>query len=337
MIRVTAILVFILILSGCGSKNEQRVASRTGSERIPILIDSDANNELDDQHAIAYALASQDTFNIVGITVNNTRGGDGIEGQYKEALRVMQLFNEANRIPLLKGATGSYSDIAGHVNESDFDGKEAVDFIIDQARKDHNGKLVLVPVGKLTNIALALTKAPDIVDRVRIVWLGSNFPDPGEYNLDNDTTAINPVINTGVDFEMVVVRWGKGTGSHSVSVSKEMIETKLKGRGPTASSPTTGRHGGEFSNFGDYSVNLFSHIKLEGDPPSRALYDVVALAIVKNPAWGVKTKMPPSRLKGYEWVPSDSTNQNAWVWDNFFRDPILTDFFNVLESSGSQR
>ena len=53
-------------------------------------------------------------------------------------------------------------------------------------------------MGKLTNITLAIKKDPSIIDRVRIVWLGSNYPDPGEYNLVNDTTAINPLLESGV-------------------------------------------------------------------------------------------------------------------------------------------
>ena len=44
-----------------------------------MIIDSDANNELDDQHAIAYALFNGDVFNVIGITVNDTRNGNGID------------------------------------------------------------------------------------------------------------------------------------------------------------------------------------------------------------------------------------------------------------------
>ena len=35
----------------------------------------------------------------------------------------------------------------------------------------------------------------------------------------------------------------------------------------------------------NYSVNLFAQIDLHGDPPSRSLFDMAAVAIVKNPVW----------------------------------------------------
>ena len=59
----------------------------------------------------------------------------------------------------------------------------------------------------------------------------------------------------------------------------------MPGKGPRIRVQVTGRHGGKFATFGDYSVNLFDHIELSGTPPSRALYDMAAVAIVKNPAW----------------------------------------------------
>ena len=76
-------------------------------------------------------------------------------------------------------------------------------------RKPREQKLVLLPVGKLTNIALALEKAPDISERVRIVWLGSNYPEPGEYNLVNDIPSMNYIIEKGIDPDRIT---GKGYG-----------------------------------------------------------------------------------------------------------------------------
>ena len=56
-----------------------------------VLLDTDANNELDDQHAIAYMLFSGDAFDVEGITVNRTRGGGDAEQQAAEAERIVKL------------------------------------------------------------------------------------------------------------------------------------------------------------------------------------------------------------------------------------------------------
>ena len=57
---------------------------------IRVLLDTDANNEIDDQHAIAYMLLSGDAFVVEGLTVNRTDNGGDIEEQAKEAERVVR-------------------------------------------------------------------------------------------------------------------------------------------------------------------------------------------------------------------------------------------------------
>ncbi len=322
------IIMVIAIFSCHTPQSKQEHVSK-----IKILIDTDANNELDDQHALAYAFLNEDVFNVVGITVNNTRNGDGIQGQYDEAERIIKLFNKVDEVPLLKGAEKSYVEIAPTIMQADFDGHEAVDFIISEALKVKGEKLVLVPVGKLTNIALAFLKEPKIVDKVRVVWLGANYPDPGEYNLDNDTTSVNPVIESGVPFEMVTVRYGKPSGSDAVRITPDQVDKHLKGKGPVSNYTITGRHGGEFNNFGDYSANLFSHIDLHGNPPSRAMFDMVALAVIKNESWGQKTEIPAPKLIGNGWDEQPDNQTKIVVWENFNGDAIIGDLFDLMEKA----
>src|SRR5438105_1357830 len=66
-------------------------SSQAPKPLTPVLLDTDANNEVDDQHAIAYMLFSGDVFDVEGISVNRTRGGGDVEMQAKEAERVVKL------------------------------------------------------------------------------------------------------------------------------------------------------------------------------------------------------------------------------------------------------
>ncbi len=322
------VLLLVSIFLGC-----QPAPKQPEIKKIKIIIDSDANNELDDQHALAYAFLNSDVFEVVGVTVNNTRNGDGIQGQYDEALRIIQLFNLENKVPLFLGADKNFAEIAPHISDSVFDGQPAVDFIISEAMKMKDEKLVLLPVGKLTNIALALLKEPRIAEKVRVVWLGSNYPGPGEYNLDNDTTSVNPVVESGVEFEMVTVRYGEPSGTAAVTVTREEVQQNLAGKGPKSSSEITGRHGGTFTSFGDYSANLFEHAEMHGNPPSRALFDMAAVAVVKNPTWAQKTEIPAPKLRGVEWVEQPENQHKIIVWENFNRDAIVNDLFGLMEKS----
>ena len=58
--------------------------------------------------------------------------------------------------------------------------------------------------------------------------------------------------------------------------------------------PVTGRHGESFNCFGDYSVNLFKHIDHLEDGVTRALFDMAAVAIVKDPSWATAIRDPMS-------------------------------------------
>jgi hypothetical protein len=298
--------------------------------RTRVLLDTDANNELDDQHAIAYMLFSADAFDVEGITVNRTRGGGGIDEHVAEAARVVRLCGLAGQVPVLKGADGSFEEIAPHVGEPSFDGHEAVRFIIERAHQAGAERLVLLPVGKLTNVALALAKDPSIATKVRLVWLGSNYPEPGEYNQENDEPALQYVLDTAVPFEVALVRYGRPSGTDAVRVTPAENLDRIAGRGPRVAEPVTGRHGGRFSTFGDYSVSLFAHIDLHGDPPSRALFDMAAVAIVKNPAWASSRPIPAPRLAGGTWVERPDNSRTITLWEHFDRDAILKDFYRVM-------
>lgn len=321
-------LACIVALSGC--KN-QTGPKGTSPSRIPVIFDTDANNELDDQHALAYLLLNDSTFKVEGVTVNATWGGGGIDEHYKEAVRVVNLCGLKGEITVLKGADGNFTEIAGHTGDPEFDGSVAVDFIIEEALKKRSDTLLILAVGKLTNVALALKKEPSISGRVRVAWLGSNYPEPGEYNQDNDTAAMSYILSTDVPFEMVTVRGGRSTGTAAVRVSLAEIRERMPGMGPVIREPVEGRHGDSFSNFGDYSVNLFENINHLGEEGTRALYDMAAVAIVKNHSWASAKMIPSPVLLDNRWIEQPGNRRKIIIWENFDRDRIMADFYSSFE------
>jgi len=299
-------------------------------EKVRVLLDTDANNEIDDQHAIAYLLLSGDAFVVEGLTVNRTDNGGDINEQAKEAERVVKLCALHPVLPVTHGASGSFEEIAPHLAESSFDGAQAVNLIIERARAASPQKLVLLSIGKLTNIALALKKDPRIVDKVRVVWLGSNYPEPGEYNLGNDEASLNFVLETDVEFEMAVVRYGAASGTSAVRVTMQEVVRNLTGKGPRAAAPVTGRNGGTFTHFGDYSINLLEHIDLYGDPPSRSLYDMAAVAIVKNPAWADARSIAAPIVENGVWRDRPENPRKIVIRENFDKRSIVNDFYATM-------
>jgi inosine-uridine nucleoside N-ribohydrolase len=323
------LFIGLIVLTGCKSESSQNVHDKK-PDKIRIIIDSDANNELDDQHAIAYLLFNGHVFDTEGITVNRTRNGGNIDEQFAEAERIVRLCDMHSKIGIYKGAGGAYEEIKDHIDKPEFDGAEAVNFIIERARANDEKKLILLPVGKLTNITLALKKDPTIADKVRIVWLGTNYPDPGEYNFENDTSAVNPILESDVEFEMVMVRYGKPSGTDAVKAYLTDFQQKMPGKGPQISDPVVGRHGGEFTCFGDYSVELFE--KFHGNPSSRPLFDMAAVAILKNPSWAERKEIGAPKWVNGEWIDRPDNPRKIIIWENFDKDKIMQDFYKTMEN-----
>lgn len=323
--------IMSLIFCSCREKKSQDISPDPG-ELNPVLhrviFDTDANNELDDQHALAYLLFNGHIFDLDAVTVNATYNGGDIEGHYLEANRILQLCNLNESVPILSGANGSFSEIEASWDPEQFDGQEAVDYLLQATRKH---KLAVIAVGKLTNIALALKKDPGFAQRTRIIWLGSNYPEPGEYNQDNDTVSMNYVLNSDIPFDMVTVRYGEPSGTYAVCITQEEINSKMPGLGVQARVPINGRHGGTFDNFGDYSVSLFEHIDYHSDPPSRPLFDMVAVAILKDSTWGKNKEIPAPVLIDNEWVERPDNHRRIKVWEYFDKEAILNDFFKAMQ------
>jgi len=299
--------------------------------KITVIIDTDANAEVDDQHALAYLFMSGETFDVKGVTVNATFGGGNVDEQAAEAIRIVQLC-DVTGIPVMKGANSNFETISPTIGQPDFDGSSAVNFIIAQAKAMKDKKLTLIATGKLTNVALAVEKEPSITDKIRLVWLGSNYPAPGEYNLENDISAMNYLLDTNIEFEMVTVRGGKPSGTAAVVAPIEEIRQKMPGKGPMSKEPVTGRHGGEFRHFGDYSVNLFESCECYGNPPGRPLFDMAAVAIVKNPSLAEVKTIPAPIMVDKQWVDRPDNKRTIKVWENFHIRAILDDFYRTMDN-----
>jgi hypothetical protein len=131
---------------------------------------------------------------------------------------------------------------------------------------------------------------------------------------------------------MVTVRYGKATGTDFVRVTKQEIDQNMPGRGPVMDEPVMGRHNEAFVTFGDYSVNLFNHAVFYGDPPSRALFDMAAAAILKNPAWARPGQIPAPVYKPEGWIEQPDNKRMITVWEFFERDSIINDFFGTMKN-----
>ncbi|NOC82628.1 nucleoside hydrolase [Ruegeria sp. HKCCD6428] len=180
-----------------------------------IIIDTDPGQ--DDAVAILLALASPEDIEVLGITA--VAGNVPLELTAKNARIVCELAGRTD-IPVYAGCDRPLNRplvTAEHVHgKTGLDGPDlpdpqmplaeghAVDFVIDTLRAEEPDTVTLCPLGPLTNIATAFSKAPDIVDRVQeIVLMGGAYFEVGnitptaEFNIHVDPEAADIVFKSG--------------------------------------------------------------------------------------------------------------------------------------------
>jgi inosine-uridine nucleoside N-ribohydrolase len=100
------------------------------------------------------------------------------------------------------GIHGEYLDLPPARSQKQRE--RAVDFLVDTFMSSAGPDIVLVPVGPLTNIAMAMTLEPRIVERIpRTIIMGGghevgNVTPAAEFNIWADPEAAKVVLNSGV-------------------------------------------------------------------------------------------------------------------------------------------
>jgi purine nucleosidase len=178
--------------------------------RIPILFDTDIGDDIDDALALALALQSPE-LDVRAVTTVI----DDTETRTRLAWKELGLYNR-REIALGTGASEPLLDPVRKERARQFEvltpqdtvpaaaRRRAVDLIIETVMSSRE-KITLVPVGPLTNIALALKTEPRIKANIeRIVLMGGAFEMlVSEYNIRRDRAAAQIVFASGVPITAV--------------------------------------------------------------------------------------------------------------------------------------
>lgn len=182
---------------------------------MKIVIDTDPGQ--DDAVAILLALASPE-IKVLGITA--VAGNVPLEMTARNARIVCELAGRTD-VPVHAGCDRPLLQplvTAEHIHgRTGLDGPDlpeprmplqkahAVEFIVETLRREPPGSVTLCVLGPLTNIAMALRRAPDIASRIaRIVLMGGacfeggNITPAAEFNIYVDPEAADIVFGAGV-------------------------------------------------------------------------------------------------------------------------------------------
>jgi len=211
-----------------------------------IIIDTDPG--VDDTMAIFLALASAE-LDVIGLTT--IFGNVETELATTNALRLLELAGH-HEIPVAKGAaaplTRPFAGPVPFVHGEDGQGNvflpppetqavpEAAAAFMARQVMAHPGEITMVPIGPLTNIALALRREPGIVTNVQeVVLMGGNALVPGnaspaaEANVLNDPEAADVVFGAAWPVTMVGL-----DVTHQVHMTPEQIARHAQVASPMA-------------------------------------------------------------------------------------------------------
>lgn len=202
----------------------------------PIIIDCDPGQ--DDALAILMALGSSEELEVLAVTA--VAGNVPLSLTELNARKLVELAGRSD-IPVHAGCDRPLERemvTAEHVHgRTGLDGTElpepatpladahAVDAIIETLRA-RPGKVTLCPLGPLTNVASAMTKAPDIIGHIEeIVLMGGaiaegNITPSAEFNIYADPHAAEVVFESGAKVTMLGL-----DVTHQVLATQERLET----------------------------------------------------------------------------------------------------------------
>lgn len=245
-----------------------------------IILDCDPGH--DDAIAIMLA-AKHPAIELLGISI--VAGNQTLDKTLINGLNVCQTLNIDTPVyagmpqPIMRkqivadnihGETGLDGPAFGQLTRK-AEKKHAVNFIIDTLM-DSTGDITLVPVGPLTNIAVAMRMQPAIIPKIReIVLMGGaygtgNFTPSAEFNIFADPEAARVVFTSGVPLVMMGLDL-----THQTVCTPDIISRMENAGGPA---------GKLFSDMMNFTLKTqYDNYGLEGGP----VHDATCVAYLINP------------------------------------------------------
>jgi inosine-uridine nucleoside N-ribohydrolase len=197
-------------------------APSVAAEKVPVLIDTDIGSDVDDAFALALAVASPEV-ELVGVTTVGAAADDRAWLVCRFLTQVTGKKKPEELPPVAVGAeppekTGIDWQIqyrrhpAAIYNRTLKPGKEPAPELMARLAKQYDGKLVVVCLGPLTNVAKFIKGHPDAAKKVaRFVVMGGSVavgydgkpkPEP-EWNVKCDVPAAKAVFASGLPLTVV--------------------------------------------------------------------------------------------------------------------------------------
>jgi len=246
---------------------------------------------------------------------------EGMQQSYEEILRVYELVGESSTGKVFPGSP-TYMRSPEEPVES-----PAVDRLIELAMKPSEDPLYVAAIGCVTNVASAILKEPEIINRIVVLWT-AGYPtwsprsNLGSLNLEQDVPAARVLFDSGVPLMYFP---GFYVGAQLL-ISLPEMEQWVRGKGA----------------IGDYLYHLYTHNPLHAQRGifdhfgrSWVMWDLITIAWLLEPAWvPAGLVATPTYDEDLFWVPAAGPERPMLEAHDIDRDAIFRDFFQKLEDAG---
>lgn len=276
-----------------------------------VILDTDTYNEVDDQFAVAYAMLCDkiDLLSLNAAPFHNNRSTsaeDGMEKSYNEIVNITNLINPNHKIPIYKGAKTYLPDKNTPIESP------AADNIINTALASDE-RVYIVAIGAITNVASAIIKCPDIINKIVVVWLGGHAwtsPYLREFNMVQDVPAAQVVFDSKVPFVQLPAM---GVTS-DLTISIPELEYYLRGKNKLC----------------DYLTDIVIGYTNNPFCWSKVIWDIGTIACLAIPEH-VRLNVVPAPVLTREttyWM--DYSRHHMIYAEHLNRDAIFRHLFNIL-------
>mgnify|MGYP003382276259 CR=1 FL=1 len=286
------------------------------SHPVRAVLDTDTFNEIDDQFAVVQALLSPERIRLEAIYAapfQNARAegpGRGMLLSHEEILRLLERIGRRPEGFVFKGV----SEFVG-ADKKPRRG-DAVDDLIARARTgSRSAPLYVIAIAAISNVASALLAAPDIADRVVVVWLGGHalhWPDTREFNLRQDVGGAQVLLDSGVPLVLVPCM---GVTSHL-----------------HASVPEIERYVEPCGAIGAFLASRFKDYSSEHTGWSKELWDMAPIGWLLDAECAPSVLVPTPILSDSVTWSFDGARHSMRYVTHVRRNPIMTDFYRKLEA-----
>lgn len=289
---------------------------------IPVVIDSDTYNEIDDQIAIAWAYLHPERIDLQAVYAapfaNHFFGEGnshtyvdnpavGMELSYEEIHRVFEKLPLRQPLPVI--LRGSTRYLTGSESSET---SPAMEDLISRARAATQTLQVLC-IGAPTNVANALLAAPDIIQKIHVIWLGGNsydWKDNQEFNLMQDVVASRVLFDSGVALTQIPCFGVANCMATSV--------------------PELQFYFSNTSRLGNYIAAIAPRCPWIGFASRKVIWDITTVGYVLNPEWFTCQYLPAPLINDDLNWSFDNHRHQIRVVKFIERDDLFKDLFRKI-------